>query len=188
MLRLLAGSLVVIGLGGCVPSLMVATQRDTAYQLDKRLPLYVELGDDIGIPEKNTYNLLQSALQRSGFSVVSSASDAKLILTFKIMDVESYYRTYGYDPFDFYWYRRYPYRYGWYDYPRFDYPRTYVVENKAVKLRLFEAARYLEGKRIPLWEGVVAGDPSTVEKRIQESLDFLVNKIGEDYRGRLRLQ
>jgi hypothetical protein len=183
MYRLLALVLFGVGLTGCVPSIMVSTQKDTAYQLNKEMPLYVELGSDVGIPEKNTYNYLESALQSSGFSVVRHLADAKVVLTFNMTDLQYLVTRDDLYPYDFYAYRHYGFDY----YPSY-YPRTYVTDQKVIKLRLFDAAVYREGRRIPVWEAVVSGAPDTLETRLQETVDFLVNKIGEDFRGRVRFR
>jgi hypothetical protein len=189
MYRLLSVASLIVVLSACAPSIMVSTQRDVNYQLNKDVPLYLELKNDVSVSEKNTYNLLQSALARSGFKMVNRVEDAQLVLAFSDKQEQHMYESYSYGP-SYYggWYGGW----GWpsyYSSPYWEspYPRVYLREEKVVRLRLFEGQNYRTGKRVPLWEGSVWGDSGTLASRLQQSLDVLVEKIGVDYRGRVRL-
>lgn len=184
MYHLLSLALIMVFATSCAPFIMVQARRDYAYQLNKDLSLYVDLRSDVSVQEKNTYNIIKEGLLRSGFRTVDKSAEAKLILTFSMADDQYLYETY--DPWPYYdtWpYSRWYYRSYWQ--PR---PRLYVRDRTVVRLRLFDAQSFKEGHKRPLWEGVVYADSDTLEAKLAQSLNFLVEKIGVDYQGRVRLR
>lgn len=183
MKRIIFLSLFVIVYSACTPLIMVSAKRDVAYDVDRNYPIYLNLDNDVSIDQKNTYNLVRAALVNSQFKVVDSLGGAKLVLAFAVSHSQRVMQTL--DNTWPYYYGPWPYHYDPFWYPT--YPRIYVIDDLVIKLRLFDANAFIAGKRVSLWEGSVSGDIGEIQNRLQESLNFLVDKIGTDFYGRLKI-
>lgn len=183
MKRLIILSLLTVVVSACSPYIMVSAQKDMAYEVSRDYPVFLHLGNDVTIPEKNTYNMIKDSLTRSQFKVSDRLEEAKLVLSFSVTMTQRVMRTFDSWP---YYYGPWPYYYHPFWYSTF--PRVYVTDDRVIKLRLFDAGSFREGKRIPIWEGAVYGDDDDIAARLQESIDFLVDKIGTDFHGRLKIR
>jgi|GEM_PF-5390473 len=182
MKRIMFLSLFVVVFSACTPFIMVSAKRDVSFDVDRNYPIYLNLDNDVSIDQKNTYNLIKGALVNSQFRVVDSLGGARLVLTFAVSQTQRVMRSLDTWP---YYYGPWPYYYDPFWYPT--YPRVYVTNDLAIRLRLFDAQSFRAGKRIPLWEGSVYGDTGDIRNRLQESLNFLVDKIGTDFYGGVKI-
>lgn len=175
-------SLFAIVFSACTPLIMVSAKRDISFDVDRNYPIYLNLDNDVSVDQKNTYNLIRAALANSQFKVVDSVEGARLVLTYAVSHTERVMRTLDTWP---YYYGPWPRYYDPFWYPT--YPRVYVTDDLVIKLRLFDAHAFRTGRRVALWEGSVYGDTGEIQKRLQESVNFLVDKIGTDFYGGVKI-
>lgn len=183
----LMSALVVFGTA-CGQYVNVSAQKDLEYQFRRDDSLLVYIPNDVSVSEKNLHIIASRQLKESGFNVVSSIKDARLLVTLKFLKEKIRTPVYT-SPF--------PYRHfrgSWDMDPFFPYPRHYsrpyyVTETLGIiHLQLFNAREFESGRRVPLWEGEVSGDEDLLSSRGEEFIKPLVLKLGQSFQGRVKLE
>jgi hypothetical protein len=175
--------------GGCFNTLYMSTAKDQAFRFDRSAAIYVELGNDISVWEKNLQGVVVEDLVQAGFRVVASAKAADLVMIFRLGEHNSVRQGVSSVPetnMSIGYLGRTPVMVTTRSYRMVPYQYTHY--EKGVILKLYNAKEYAQGKLIPVWEGFVVGDRDVFNARLNDWVRKLVEQVGLDYEGRVSLQ